>query len=89
MAGTTRFTVREEYTGPLLPVIWWSMPNLGASFRQFATGLKQRARALTVRDMRRAPSWGPFVREASAGGVAAAAGEQEEQAPAADQRDAG
>jgi hypothetical protein len=39
----TRFTVREEYTGPLLPLIWRSMPDLGPSFRQFATGLKQRA----------------------------------------------
>jgi hypothetical protein len=41
--GTTRFTVREEYTGPLLPLIWRSMPDLGPSFRQVATGLKQRA----------------------------------------------
>jgi hypothetical protein len=41
--GTTRFTVREEYTGPLLPLIWRSMPDLAPSFRQFATGLKQRA----------------------------------------------
>jgi hypothetical protein len=41
--GTTRFTVREEYTGPLLPLIWRSMPDLGPSFRQFASGLKQRA----------------------------------------------
>ena len=41
--GTTRFTMREEYTGPLLPLIWRSMPDLGPSFRQFATGLKQRA----------------------------------------------
>ena len=41
--GTTRFTMREEYTGPLLPMIWRSMPDLGPSFRQFANGLKQRA----------------------------------------------
>jgi hypothetical protein len=41
--GTTRFTMREEYTGPLLPLIWRSMPDLGPSFRQFASGLKQRA----------------------------------------------
>jgi hypothetical protein len=41
--GATRFTVREEYTGPLLPMIWRSMPDLGPSFRQFANGLKQRA----------------------------------------------
>ena len=41
--GTTRFTMREEYTGPLLPLIWRSMPDLGPSFRQFADGLKDRA----------------------------------------------
>ena len=41
--GTTRFTMREQYTGPLLPLIWRSMPDLGPSFRQFANGLKQRA----------------------------------------------
>jgi hypothetical protein len=41
--GTTRFTMREEYTGPLLPLIWRSMPDLGPSFTQFAEGLKRRA----------------------------------------------
>ena len=41
--GTTRFAMREEYTGPLLPLIWRSMPDLGPSFRQFANGLKQQA----------------------------------------------
>jgi hypothetical protein len=41
--GATRFTMREEYTGLLLPMIWRSMPDLGPSFRQFANGLKQRA----------------------------------------------
>jgi hypothetical protein len=41
--GATRFTMREEYTGPLLPMIWRSIPDLGPSFEQFATGLKQRA----------------------------------------------
>jgi hypothetical protein len=40
---TTRFTVREEYTGPLLPMIWGSMPDLGPSFQQFASGLKKEA----------------------------------------------
>lgn len=38
----TRFTMREEYTGPLLPLIWRTMPDLGPSFEQFATGLRQR-----------------------------------------------
>jgi hypothetical protein len=41
--GATRFTMREEYTGPLLPLIWRSMPDLGPSFEQFASGLKKRA----------------------------------------------
>ena len=42
-AGGTRFTMREEYSGPLLPLIWRSMPDLGPSFEQFASGLKARA----------------------------------------------
>jgi len=41
--GVTEFTMREEYTGPLLPLIWRSMPDLGPSFAQFAAGLKRRA----------------------------------------------
>jgi hypothetical protein len=39
----TRFTMREEYSGPLLGPIWRSMPDLGPSFEQFARGLKARA----------------------------------------------
>jgi hypothetical protein len=41
--GATRFTMREEYSGPLLAPIWRSMPDLGPSFEQFAQGLKARA----------------------------------------------
>jgi hypothetical protein len=41
--GATKFTMREEYTGPLLPMVWKSMPDLGPSFQQFAAGLKSRA----------------------------------------------
>jgi hypothetical protein len=40
--GGTRFTMREEYTGPLLPLIWRSMPDLQPSFDKFARGLKAR-----------------------------------------------
>jgi hypothetical protein len=40
--GTTRFTMREEYSGPLLGLIWKSIPDLGPSFQQFADGLKKR-----------------------------------------------
>ena len=39
----TSFTMREEYTGPFLPLIWKSMPDLQPSFDKFATGLKKRA----------------------------------------------
>ncbi len=39
----TRFIVREEYTGPLLGLMWKSMPDLGPSFKQFANGLKREA----------------------------------------------
>jgi hypothetical protein len=39
----TRFTMREEYTGPLAGMIFRSIPDLGPSFRQFAEGLKRRA----------------------------------------------
>jgi hypothetical protein len=41
--GQTRFHAREEFTGPMLPLVWRSMPDLGPSFQQFADGLKQRA----------------------------------------------
>ena len=43
--GTTRFTMREEYRGPLLPMIWKSIPDLGPSFEQFAQGLKREVEA--------------------------------------------
>jgi hypothetical protein len=39
----TRFTMREEYSGPLLPLIWRSMPDLQPSFDTFAAGLKAKA----------------------------------------------
>jgi hypothetical protein len=45
--GATNLTVREEYTGPLLPLIWRTIPDLGPSFEQFVTGLKRRAEATT------------------------------------------
>jgi hypothetical protein len=40
--GGTAFRMREEYTGPLLGMIWKSMPDLQPSFDRFAAGLKQR-----------------------------------------------
>ena len=41
--GATRFRMREEYTGPMLPLIWRSMPDLQPAFDKFASGLKARA----------------------------------------------
>jgi uncharacterized protein YndB with AHSA1/START domain len=38
----TRFTMREEYAGPLAGMMIKSIPDLGPSFRRFAEGLKQR-----------------------------------------------
>ena len=41
--GATQFTMREEFTGLFLPMIWRSMPDLGPSFEQFVTGVKDHA----------------------------------------------
>ena len=43
--GATRFTLREEFTGPMLPLVWRSMPDMQPSFDKFVGGLKQRAEA--------------------------------------------
>ena len=37
----TRFSMREQSTGPLAPLIFKSIPDLGPSFQQFADGLKK------------------------------------------------
>ena len=47
-AGTA-FAMREEFTGPLLPLIWRTMPDLQPSFDQFTAGLKQQSEATTGR----------------------------------------
>jgi hypothetical protein len=41
--GGTRVHVREEYTGPMLPIIWRTIPDMQPSFDQFTAGLKARA----------------------------------------------
>jgi len=46
--GSTEFKVREGYTGPLLGMIWRTIPDLGPSFTTFAEGLKRRAEAEPV-----------------------------------------
>ena len=42
-SGATRFDMREDYSGPLLPLISRSMPDLGPSFERFSSGLKAEA----------------------------------------------
>lgn len=41
--GTVEFTVREVFSGPLLPLIGRSIPDMTEPFQQFVGGLKQRA----------------------------------------------
>jgi hypothetical protein len=41
--GETRFHMREEYTGPMLGMIWKSIPDLGPAFQEFAVSLKKAA----------------------------------------------
>lgn len=41
--ANTRFTMREQYTGPLAGLICKSIPDLGPSFQQFADALKHHA----------------------------------------------
>lgn len=38
----TEFVMREEFSGPMMPLIWKSMPDLGPSFNMFVDGLKSR-----------------------------------------------
>jgi hypothetical protein len=41
--GATKFTLREEFSGPLLALIGRSIPDMTSTFEQFAAGLKSRA----------------------------------------------
>jgi hypothetical protein len=42
-SGSVEFTLHEAFTGPLLPLIGGSIPDLSESFRNFCAGLKRRA----------------------------------------------
>jgi hypothetical protein len=44
---TTEFTLREVFSGPLLPMIGRSIPDMTTTFEQFAAGLKKRAEDVT------------------------------------------
>ncbi len=41
--GTTRFTVREVFSGPMLGLIGKSIPDMTEPFEKFAEGLKKKA----------------------------------------------
>lgn len=43
--GRTRFTMREDYSGPLVPLMRRAMPDLQPSFDKFTSGLKARVEA--------------------------------------------
>ena len=40
--GATQFAMREAFSGPLLPLMGRSIPDLTPSFEQYVTGLKSR-----------------------------------------------
>lgn len=42
-AGTVEFVLQEVFSGPLLPLIGRTIPDLTGPFEQFAAGLKQHA----------------------------------------------
>ena len=43
--GSVEFSMREEFSGPLLPLIGRSIPDMGPAFAEFAECLKARAEA--------------------------------------------
>jgi hypothetical protein len=45
--STTRFEMRESFSGPLLPLMRRSMPDFGPSFEQYGAGLKALAEGRT------------------------------------------
>jgi hypothetical protein len=47
--GTTGFEVEEVFTGPLLPLIGRSMPDMAAAFQGFVDGLRARAEQAAAR----------------------------------------
>lgn len=42
-SGVTEFTIREVFSGLLLPLIGRSIPDMTSAFQQFVAGLKNRA----------------------------------------------
>ena len=47
--GTTGFTLEETFTGPLLPLIGCSIPDMPDAFQGFVKGLKARAEGAAAR----------------------------------------
>ena len=54
--GKTEFALQEVFSGPLLPLIGRSLPDLNGTFAEFAAGLKRRAEAGSSADRQFAPS---------------------------------
>ncbi|MEM9513940.1 MAG: SRPBCC domain-containing protein [Actinomycetota bacterium] len=48
--GGTHVDVREEFSGPMLGMIWRSMPDLQPSFDQFVSGLRAHVEATKGND---------------------------------------
>ena len=48
-AAGTQVAMREEYSGPMLPLIWRSMPDLQPSFDRFVAGRRPRLSAASGR----------------------------------------
>ncbi len=46
--GATLFTLHEEFSGPLLGLVWRTMPDLGPSVERFTRGLKARVEGRTA-----------------------------------------
>lgn len=47
--GSTDFTIREEFSGPLLPLFSGSIPDLNEAFEGFVAGLKAHAEGAAER----------------------------------------
>lgn len=45
-AGSTRFSMKEEFSGLMLPLIGASIPDLNPVFAEFAAALKKRAESV-------------------------------------------
>jgi len=45
--GSTDFSIREDFNGPLLPLMIRILPDMTTTFQEFAAGLKARAESVS------------------------------------------